>query len=379
MGGRRLLAAQLASIAVGVLAVGLYFLSLSVYYHQRLILSESATGADPAAARASLAEASLSVGFYAAYGVIIAMVFAAVCIGLGALIFWRRPGDPMALLVALTLVLMIVSGSPPVGVLGATHPLFELANDTLSLLGAACLYLVFYLFPDGRFVPRWTRWLMLTLLAFGVSTAFFSGSPLDWETWPSWLGLPFYFGLLGSGVAAQVYRYRRVSTPSQQRQTKWVVFGLAVALLGFVGTILLGELFSSQLDRTWLLDELLDDLVITFFLLLIPVSIGVAILRSRLFDIDVVINRTLVYGSLTVTLVALYFGGIVVLQRLFIFLTGQTSTLAVVASTLAIAALFTPLRRRIQSFIDRRFYRSKYDARDTPRYDAEPYWGCTGI
>jgi hypothetical protein len=99
--------------------------------------------------------------------------------------------------------------------------------------------------------------------------------------------------------------------------------------------------------------------------MLIPLSIGVAVLRSHLFDIDVVINRTLVYGSLTATLVALYFVGIVVLQRLFVALTGEKSTLAVVASTLVIAALFTPLRRRIQSFIDRRFYRRKYDARKT--------------
>jgi hypothetical protein len=102
-----------------------------------------------------------------------------------------------------------------------------------------------------------------------------------------------------------------------------------------------------------------------FALLVVPVFTYIAILRYRLYDIDVVINRTLVYGSLTAMLVALYFGGIVVLQRFFVLLTGQQSTLAVVASTLLIAALFTPLRRRIQSFIDRRFYRSKYDARNT--------------
>jgi hypothetical protein len=97
----------------------------------------------------------------------------------------------------------------------------------------------------------------------------------------------------------------------------------------------------------------------------VPTAVGIAITRYRLYDIDILINRTLVYGTLTTTLIALYFGGIVVLQRLFVVLTGQQSTLAVVASTLLIAALFNPLRRCIQTFIDRRFYRRKYDARKT--------------
>jgi hypothetical protein len=100
-------------------------------------------------------------------------------------------------------------------------------------------------------------------------------------------------------------------------------------------------------------------------LLVVPIFAYITILKYRLYDIDLIINRTLVYGTLTALLVALYFGGIVVLQRSFVAVSGEQYTLAVVASTLLIAALFTPLRRRIQAFIDRRFYRRKYDARKT--------------
>jgi hypothetical protein len=113
------------------------------------------------------------------------------------------------------------------------------------------------------------------------------------------------------------------------------------------------------------IDDMFGTLVWTVAPLGLPISAGIAIQRYRLYDIDLLINRTLVYGALTVTLVLVYLGGVVLLQQGFISLTGQTSQLAVVASTLAIAALFGPLRGRIQSFIDRRFYRGKYDAART--------------
>jgi hypothetical protein len=123
--------------------------------------------------------------------------------------------------------------------------------------------------------------------------------------------------------------------------------------------------FVPAIGRSGPVGELAGETMVYAFLLLIPLSIGVAILRSRLYDIDVLINRTLVYGPLTAVLVAAYFGGVIGSQYVFRTLTGGESQLAVVASTLAIAALFNPLRHRIQSFIDRRFYRRKYDARKT--------------
>ncbi|HET6885220.1 MAG TPA: hypothetical protein VFH32_03285 [Rubrobacteraceae bacterium] len=135
-----------------------------------------------------------------------------------------------------------------------------------------------------------------------------------------------------------------------------MVFGFSAALAGFVAAVFLYE-FVPAVGRAGPLGELVGETVVYGFLLLIPLSIGVAILRSRLYDIDVVINRALVYGTLTATLVLVYLGSVVTLQYVLRGLTGGESQLAVVASTLAIAALFNPLRRRIQSFIDRRFYR----------------------
>ena len=164
--------------------------------------------------------------------------------------------------------------------------------------------------------------------------------------------------LFVAAVSTFVLRLRRARRIERQ-QIKWPAYTAVVA----AGSSVLTEIITEPIGSEWLgwLGYLLGLIGLIGF----PISIGIAIVRYRLYEIDTLINRTLVYGSLTVTLVALYFVGIVVLQRFFVLLTGQQSTLAVVASTLLIAALFTPLRRRIQSFIDRRFYRKKYDARKT--------------
>jgi hypothetical protein len=169
-------------------------------------------------------------------------------------------------------------------------------------------------------------------------------------------------GGIVSQVWSQVYRYRRVSSPAQRRQTKWVIFGTALGVAGTFPFQVPVDLALVDGDTPFVLLLLRTGFVLSF--LLVPMSISVAVLRSHLFDIDVLINRTLVYGALTLTLVVVYFGGVVGLQRLLSPLT-ESNGLATVASTLAIAALFNPLKRRIQAFIDRGFYRKKYDARKT--------------
>ena len=307
----------------------------------------------------ALGELGLSVDLFASYWVAIEVSFVLMSSAIGVAIFWRKSDDRMALFVSLMLLTLGAALVVPYPLLDLPL-IWTLSAEAVSFVGATLVVLFFYLFPDGHFVPRWTRWVVLVSI-FGVMipSTFLPGRFLPI------FGHPLAYAFLGASFAgatvyAQVYRYRRVSSPTQRQQTKWVVFGLAMAL-GGASVVALLDLVVPR----GVLTSLVGTTAFYIFTLLTPLSIAVAVLRYHLYDIDTLINRTLVYGSLSVTLVALYFGGIVLLQRLFVVLTGEKSTLAVVASTLLIAALFTPLRRRIQAFIDRRFYRRKYDARKT--------------
>ena len=252
---------------------------------------------------------------------------------------------------------------------------FQVAVHALSqwlwvpAVGLFAVYLIL-LFPDGRLPSRrwrplaWFSGAVMVLLSAGI------GKPFGLEQYP-WVSdaFPVVLALLPLCILASavslVLRYRRAGSEVRE-QIKWVAFAALFVGVQFVidigASILLVPMTASGREPPWL--ALLDQVGFIMFAG-VPIAVGIAVLKYRLYDIDVIINRALVYGSLTATLVALYIGGIVVLQRLFVALTGEQSTLAVVASTLAIAALFNPLRRRIQGIVDRRFYRRKYDASKT--------------
>jgi hypothetical protein len=226
------------------------------------------------------------------------------------------------------------------------------------------------LFPDGRLPsPRWrpVAWGIALGTAGGVvGNALEAGPLVDFPQIANPYGVDSLIvgmvGVAGSIVAtcsmvasavSLIVRHRRAGS-EQRQQIKWLAYGGAVVVCGVcVGGLAI----------PW--NVPVSIVIMSVSLLGLPVFTGIAILRHHLYDIDILINRTLVYATLTATLVALYFGSIVVLQRVFVALTGQQSTLAVVASTLTIAALFNPLRGRVQAFVDRRFYRRKYDARET--------------
>ena len=300
----------------------------------------------------------LSTDFFASYFIAIEVVFSTASFAIGSLIFWRKPEDRMALVVSLTLITFGATFFVPYPLLNLPL-LWKLSAETTSFVGSALLVLFLYLFPDGRFAPRWTRFPAAVCIAAFVPISFFYDA-VTFVFGNSMLNAVLATGFVGVTVFAQIYRYRRVSDPAQRRQTRWVVFGIVTALGGACALALV-----DFISPHGVASSLLGSTALFCLAFLIPLSIGVAVLRSRLFDIDVLINRTLVYGCLTVTLALVYLGGVVLLQRIFAFLTGGGSQLTVVVSTLAIAALFVPLRHRVQNFIDRRFYRGKYDARKT--------------
>jgi hypothetical protein len=308
----------------------------------------------------ALNQLNLSVNLFAAYFVAVEIVFAAVWAAVGALIFWRRSNDRMAFLVSFMLLTTGAAIPIPLFTLDLS-PFWTVSARVVTFLGAASFALFAYVFPDGSFVPRWSRWLALAAIVVLAPGSLFPHSLLSTLRYPL-LNALVSFVLAGVIVFLQGYRYTRVSDATQRQQTKWVVLGLVVALGGFLVFPFVDALFPGGL-----LASLLANTAYFVLLLFLPISIAIAILRYRLYEIDLIINRTLVYGLLSAILVGVYFGSVTATQAVFVALTGQAEQpqLAIVVSTLAIAALFNPLRRRIQAFIDRRFYRRKYDAAKT--------------
>ncbi|GAC1449642.1 MAG: hypothetical protein PVSMB4_07980 [Ktedonobacterales bacterium] len=271
-----------------------------------------------------------------------------------ALLLWRRSDDAMALLVAVTLVLLPAFFTPMYQALSGP---WGIAAEAMNRLGGISFLLLLGLFPSGRFAPRW---IWVPLLAFAIFGSGLGGG----------LPTPVVLLIILAGVLSiiggQIYRYRHDSSPVQRQQTKWAVTGIVLA-------IVVNQLFWQPVGWIPALqrkDSLYTLLVYPDFVLLmsiLAVCFGVAIVRYRLYDIDLIIRRTLIYGTLTAMLAGIYVVVVIVAQTLGQRLTGQAAPppWLIVMTTLLIAALFNPLRQRLQIVIDRRFFRSKYDATRT--------------
>lgn len=365
--GGMLVLVRITWVVVVLLALGLSFVSIPTYFDSLHHLVNSPSPPDLGGPLTistgvqDLQAVGLSLDFYAGYSVLLTFIFLFVSVAIGAVIFWRRSHDRMALLASFTLALF------PIAIntvnLDTLPPGWILPIRSLHFLAEICLGLFFYLFPGGQFVPRWIRWIAVAMIAYWAADIFLPPALFS----DSLLSFVLFLGFGASQVAVQLYRYRRASTLLERQQSKWVVFGIAMGLGGSLVEIvvvyaLLELYFNLHLGAfVWMLIFTIQ----SFLTLLFPLSISFAMLRSRLWDIDALINRTLVYSMLTASLALLYVGLVLVLQFLLRGMISQTSDIAIVGSTLAIAAVFQPLRHHFQRVIDRRFYRQKYDAART--------------
>ena len=315
----------------------------------------------------------------------------------GALVVSKRPRNAVGWICLIDGLLWVLLGLLDYySVYGIESPgsvPFPVAVAGLSLwlwvptMGLLVIFLPL-LFPDGRLLSR--RWRPLAWFSGAVIASFSVTEGLNPRAELNLGGVRNPFGLEGQPWVADatnvltvlfllcilastfslILRYRR-SAGEERQQIKWIAFAASFSGSGFVvamaaalvSFVLVPETRGgAETDPLWF--ELLFSVVLMSFGG-IPIAVGFAVLRHRLYEIDLLINRTLVYGALTASLATVYFGSVVLLQSAFVVLTGEGSQLTIVASTLAIAALFDPLRKRIQGFVDRRFYRNKYDARRT--------------
>ncbi|MGE5333385.1 MAG: hypothetical protein ACM3N4_01675 [Nitrososphaerota archaeon] len=363
LSGGRLLAVRMIWFLLVVVALAPFLIALS-NYRASIEHPSSDNAALPPGAADALARAGIGLDVYAWVSVGVVCVVLLVSVAIALLLAWRRSDDWMALLVSVFVVVYTTSN------IGLPTNAPSVNPDSLSGVALAMLvsqqnvpaviipFAVFLLFPSGRFVPRWSR------LLFGAAVAWAVGIAIVPQSLGGvlFLGYPLFIGVI---IACMIYRYRCASTSVQRQQTKWVIAGLVVSLV-------VNQAFWIPSQFTPLGQTLyppLSFLVYQLVLLAVPVVFLIAILRYRLYDIDIIIRRTLIYGSLTVILAVVYVGGVIGVQAFVNALANtperEASPVLVVVTTLVIAALFQPLRRRVQRVIDKRFYRRKYDSRKT--------------
>ncbi len=300
------------------------------------------------AVRAGLDELGLPVSWYAAWWSTVLVAFALVCFAVAALIVARRPRDRVAWFAALLVVALGAANAPNMEALVEQRPALEGAATVAFQLLLTCLVLFLFTFPDGRFHPRWSSVLVAaSLVALVVARGSVATPVSEALFWALLLGL-------GTGLAAQVHRYRRVSTPEQRQQTRWVTLALAVAVV----TQLVFPLLESvpALSRPGAGAALLDmasPAGISAGFALVPLALAVALLRKGLWGLDVVVNRALVYGGLTISLLALYVGVAAGLGR-SLGAPGNAGGSLFGAALVALA--FAPLRERIQRGVNRLMY-----------------------
>jgi len=352
---------RIAATLYAVICVGFYGLALTNHYGvlQQICLTEvcGLLILRPADVQ-GLQELGLSLQFYAAYNVALEVVFTTTMVAIIGLLLWKASDSWVGVLAATAVAALVLGGgSADSGYLGLIF----------GTPGIPLIVLLFLLFPDGRFSPSFSKVFAAIYIPALLTIGLLSGAgeqelfTFSKSLWPVFNLL--LMGGFGLSAIVQIYRYRKFYNTSQKQQVRWVVFGMFGL---FVSVVFWFTVIASDVvprGRAHVLINMLGLFYANFFGIgLLPYALIISILRYRLWNVDVIIRRTLQYSATSIVLGLVYFGGVTLIQSITTGLTGATSSLAVVVTTLAVAALFNPLRSRIQQIVDNRFYRRKYDA-----------------
>jgi hypothetical protein len=337
-----------------LLALGIFLASLPVSYHTALTSSSSRQLGGGQLGFSGPAIAT----FRAAVDCITVLVFLVAAI----LLIVHRSASWLLLFLSLTLVLAGVNYTDAFYALYVRvwpPPPFTALVGFVTALAEICQLAAFLLFPDGRFTPRWLGWLLVVWVPYRL-LAWMVMYPIGLPPTLRLIELLIQLAFFGAAIAGQVYRYSQADNPVRRTQTKWIVFGFSVAVLALVLYMGIGiavPAFNAAGTTTRLVYIVAGTVVSRIALLFVPVSMVISILRFRLWDINLLINRSIVYGSLAVLVIALFAGSTLLLGRLFSSLSGgQSAMIAIAISGAVFGVLFQPIHRQLQTFVDRRFY-----------------------
>lgn len=300
----------------------------------------------------AVARLGLTIPFYNAWYSAQELVLPIVWAFLGLSVFLLQPKDRGVLLFSIFLLTFPISGPPTFNALVRDNPGWRIPYEIVAIVGLLTSYLGFYLFPNGSFVPRWSRWMMPICLAWVILASPAKGL---WHDTP--IGSIGHLTLLGVGIAALIYRYRRSSTPSQQQQIKWIVFALVLAVIGqIVNELYFVFIIGDSDDWAFRMVAYLifgQPIAVVGTQLFVALAIAFSVMRYRLWDIDVVINRTLVYGLLTALIVGIY---VLIVGGLGALFQSQGNIAISLSAAGVVAVVFQPLRERLQRGVNRLMY-----------------------
>lgn len=356
---RLLAAARAVWITLALVSIIVFIVGLPLTFHDRLDQADTLFPEQ-------LRQLGMSREFYAQYFTVLQVLYILVSLVVAVVLFWKRSDDWAALLASSMLITFSVTISPLSSNLALAQPQWTWIVIPLDAISKILLIATLMTFPDGVFTPLWVRWLLIPAAVTAFGSAYIEVMPSARSSVPAFTLL--FAAWVIAGLFLQVYRYRRFSTPAGRQQTKWVLYGMAAAIIPAVLFAIVDFLVTPWLVERPLIRLLYRFVVNTFFIYLpfsvLPLSVGLAALRFRLWDIDLAANRSLVYGSAVAILGAAITGVGVLLQNLV----GQPLP-AFAIPTVAAAVLFRPTRHRIQQFIDHRLYGLRFDLDEVAQAD----------